>query len=815
MRILPAFLALTSMMALALSSGGEESSVGREVKVSVKDAATGEPLRQASYYLRKQPHNDFSTEMFFGDLKSSDGSYSINVPEGAKTVSIFISAEGHFPNETIWKADKKTDAFEVALEKGQSLSGTVVDPDGKPVSGAVLEICMMERLEGKTRKKSYACALTGEDGVWRSFYDPEKLDDISITVLKAEGVPAPGAYAHLLKADPSLKSQLLTGGFKTMLRRGVEIKGVVTLDDGSPAAGATVAQFGKTVCDASGSFSIRVEEFYKKLPLTVSKDGWMTKAVDLNSVSAGQPPLEIRLEKGLEISGKVVDQDGNPIPGVAISCYGGGVPSNLGSEGVISVAAPSSMRRLMDSGADGSFKISDMPAKGARYSFHKEGFSTTALVLKPDMSPVIVKLQKLVCISGRVVDAATGADLKGFTAILVTTSNSSGGRRSSSSSSPRRMDSPFSLPLNSFENIEASEREYIISIDLDGYKNAFRKGKMLSGENPPSLEFKLEKAVKGVDFIECMIERPDGSPAKDACARVSSFIVSENLDSSEKDFLGKSGGDGRCRIRRPTEGDMMINFPFGGKRKLPLVITHESGMASFKDFDALKDGMSIRLEKFGSVRGKLPLEGKSSRSLQLNSFIYGEDGKSECSFFLYKNLDSSGSFSFDKVPAGPFVLNLYAAGGQQNYKWGVAKSGESVEVQFNPGFDSSHIKLLLPDFKGERPELRVSAKEKSPQGDRRRGGQPSSRVEDERKGMAGEESFPCSASLSGDALTIVNVPNDGAEFSIMVRDGKSFKEVFTGYVEAGVNTELDLREEKALLEAKPPQGPPSAPVPVR
>ncbi len=255
-----------------------------------------------------------------------DGSFEITgVTEGAVTVR--GDCDGHLP---AWDSDVKvtgaqsTGGVDLILTPGAEMKGRVEGPGGQPIVGATINANYTG--DGKKRQWGFVAALPGapttqSDAEGRFAFRGLKLGNYNLSA-GAPGV-APGW------------SQASTGTGDVVIKLGAaeSISGVVKGPDGKPLAGVPVeaknadqARNGRnnwwwggnrvfTAPDGSFEFVNLAEGAYD---LTVSANWLWGRDVNVKDktetgVRTGRDDVEILVEAGTTIEGRVIDQGGSVV----------------------------------------------------------------------------------------------------------------------------------------------------------------------------------------------------------------------------------------------------------------------------------------------------------------------------------------------------------------------------------------------------------------------------------------------------------------------------------------------------------------------
>jgi protocatechuate 3,4-dioxygenase beta subunit len=204
-----------------------------------------------------------------------------------------------------------TEGIEVVMRRGLSISGRVVGFDGEPPSG-----------EGELRVAPTGAKITGSSNPWAPVrlaadgtFATRPLDPESTWDLRTEGFPgADTGYVRRLTAG--------TEGVIVRLVRGLTISGRVLDEAGGPAVGVRVAAYPEqndrnlapryATSGDDGRFVIQAlaESTYRLLGGGVGQD-W--EKLDSVTVRAGTDGVVIKVRRLCRISGRVVNDEGEPV----------------------------------------------------------------------------------------------------------------------------------------------------------------------------------------------------------------------------------------------------------------------------------------------------------------------------------------------------------------------------------------------------------------------------------------------------------------------------------------------------------------------
>ncbi|HEY2882291.1 MAG TPA: carboxypeptidase regulatory-like domain-containing protein, partial [Pirellulales bacterium] len=139
-----------------------EFQLHRKVTVHGKviDSATGKAVKEAAVfaYVPNQPATDWAYAD--GDETSEQGEYTLKLPAGPARVSVI--SDGGTLGKAHWETQIADDASatlaDIKLLPNPTIKGRVIDPDGKPVAGAIV------RLQGIFKHFRQPPAATDADG---------------------------------------------------------------------------------------------------------------------------------------------------------------------------------------------------------------------------------------------------------------------------------------------------------------------------------------------------------------------------------------------------------------------------------------------------------------------------------------------------------------------------------------------------------------------------------------------------------------------------------------------------------------------------
>lgn len=322
---------------------------------------------------------------------------------------------------------QKTDSTEnvkLTIESRNVVTPTVVDAAGKPVAGATVWVyAAVPQNAGNAESLGRILFVNTDLG----------FGGVSNDEGQAEVLVPPGMQLYLAAQKEGFARSF--GDKQIVLVPGATVKGTVTGPDGRPLANTQVSVMCElirglgdlaTTTDAQGRYEIkdiptqgyRVEMAGQKMEGAVRD---CVSAQDATGIlSASSEPFnpkggevvikDLKLSKGLEVSGKVVDAEtGEGLPNIMLMAYSYGRTGGGSSPNMITTDAQGAFRTTAQPGnhiqincqdsPDGSYLI-DQNSRG------EQGAYFSAQNLKEDKTDVTLKihLRKLSPLSGKVVD---------------------------------------------------------------------------------------------------------------------------------------------------------------------------------------------------------------------------------------------------------------------------------------------------------------------------------------------------------------------------------------------------------------------------
>ncbi len=349
--------------------------VGAEVRVrpGTQRTARGEEDR-----LREKPPDA---------VAGLDGRFVLLDLRPGRPVHLLASRPGYLPAWVLGVEAPSAAPVAVVLEAASRLSGSLVDEEGKPVAGARVDLRWLGPPAGTVglEPRRGGGSRSSETGVGGEF---------SFEELAPGGVELSASADGFLPGEPRTLELPPAGEVKDvrlLLRRGAIVKGRVLDPRGKPVSGARLRA--GTIEATSGA-----DGLYRLLGLSPGSQGLYASHPDYREriqeirVEPGVNAVDVFLEDGLSVSGRTVDEAGDPVAGARVE---------IRSEDPRARAA-----RAAVSGEDGRFGVVVSEEGSYHLTATRDGFApgeVTGLKVGPEpLEGVEVALGRGTSVVGRI-----------------------------------------------------------------------------------------------------------------------------------------------------------------------------------------------------------------------------------------------------------------------------------------------------------------------------------------------------------------------------------------------------------------------------
>ena len=243
-----------------------------------------------------------------GAVTGRDGSFALDDLQRGVPVHLQVKADGYLVKEVRGVRPPGSGPVVVRLEPAAVLSGRVVDEEGDAVSGAeigltwqaILEDDPLRRSVGKPVERS---VLSNAEGRFEIADTPR--GEVRLTVTAQGFIPAEEAKLTVPRPDSAPELTFV-------LRRGSRLEGRVTTTAGKPVPDVRISiDPGSARSDAEGLYVLDGLEPGRQ-EVRVFHPHYRNRMRSI-TIAEGTNRLDIELEAGVEVSGRVIDSEGKPV----------------------------------------------------------------------------------------------------------------------------------------------------------------------------------------------------------------------------------------------------------------------------------------------------------------------------------------------------------------------------------------------------------------------------------------------------------------------------------------------------------------------
>lgn len=364
---------------------------GGIVEATVFAASTGEPLANARLV------------MDTGHVSVTDASgHAVfkAVPHGERLLLVMSPPMGD-AMIALNTTGRPVAKVEARLSPGFAVRGKVTNRAGAPVKGAEVRSLWESSSFSLLRRRNLT--QTGPDGGYiLGWYSGVRLVGYAFQVSHPDYAHQRYQQGHSI--TPPVEGTLSRCDF--VLEQGQETRCIVKDEVGKPIKDAVVRQMGAaatSATDENGMAILKNLRFEWGPAISVQAKGYQPARMTVTAPKgAERTQVECVLKKGLTVEGRVVDRDGKPVSGVRI------YPRALVERSTLSIEGS------IVSDGDGRFQITGVPELGNTLAVGGEGVPKLASISYDPRKPLVITLDKVGAIVGRVIDAETRQPVKKF-----------------------------------------------------------------------------------------------------------------------------------------------------------------------------------------------------------------------------------------------------------------------------------------------------------------------------------------------------------------------------------------------------------------
>ncbi|HET9229567.1 MAG TPA: carboxypeptidase-like regulatory domain-containing protein, partial [Thermoanaerobaculia bacterium] len=274
----------------------------------------GKPVPDGEVFLLDKPSNPNEMERALKDLKptvktSTDGGFSIEDLARGAPVHVVVRSPGFLVAQVRAVRPPTEKPVVIRLEPSADLKGRVVDEAGAPVPGARIELVWQDYLPEEPDRPVGRPILRNtradEDGRFQVRGLPEGSAQVSA---------AAPAFVPLQAVEVSLPRP---EELRLVLERGAVLQGRVTTAAGEPVPGVRVGVSGAAAAtNDDGLYWLEGAEVGRQEVIFLHPThGRVAKPFE---IQPGVNVLDLAFEAGIEVSGRVIDGSGKPVPGARV-----------------------------------------------------------------------------------------------------------------------------------------------------------------------------------------------------------------------------------------------------------------------------------------------------------------------------------------------------------------------------------------------------------------------------------------------------------------------------------------------------------------
>lgn len=565
-------------------------------------------------------------------ITDAKGTFSIDVDAGNYELMVWMPGYEFTPADVSLASGATADRA-LPGTKLARVTGRVIDDENRPVAAAWITPSADGGRTGRGRPMrtlQTGATVSGPDGAW---------------VMRAAGIDDPYGLDATKKGYPTGKApafKLSSGETKTgvviTVPRGIEVTGLVTDSVGSPVSGVSVTAseadrggpgrfamrmvLGESAAPdevetgSDGRFTMRLAE--GKYTVLFRREGFAPYNASSVDVRPGVAPVEVTLQPGAEIAGRVVRAGGSGIEGVMVGSVMGGVPSSA------------------TTGPDGSFVLKDLAPGSAMVMVRKpEEFIQLMRNVTAPASNITIEVPKGESVTGRVVDKSSGKPVTEFSA-GVSGESSGGGMRIMMQpvlKTFRSDDGSFQL-----EGLPIGPVQLIVS--APGYVQYRVPGLVLEEGKPVrDLEIALETGTK----ISGKVTGPDGKP-------VSGVTVGQRRPQG----AGPAGPGGGAST--DAEGNYQLEAVEPGEKTITFNREGYPAVTKTVNVSGRELKLDVQLGRGATIAGVVVTEGGSPVA---GARVYAQSATSGWNEAMS---DANGNFRLEGVAEGRYSIAAQKSG---------------------------------------------------------------------------------------------------------------------------------------------------------
>jgi beta-lactamase regulating signal transducer with metallopeptidase domain/uncharacterized GH25 family protein len=620
-------------------------------------------------------------------VTNEKGQLHFQRPANVDYLDVFVEVPGYGPYLAEWRtadgSDGIPDSFTMELESAWTVTGQVVDESGKPIVGAnVSPSVQFRKRPGDERKMGVGTDLTTDaNGFWRYEMVPSSKDYVHVSIDSPNYAPS---RLSLKRAEYEAKPDVAP---KTIaLTKGLSVTGTVTDENGKPIEEALVRtkyanEIREAKTDKDGKYTLTGCES-KLCRIVCSADG---RAREMHEVliDPEMAPVNFTMPPGRHIRIRVLDENGKGVARSRIYFQSW--------RGHIDYFEFNGVNQYTDD--EGVWEWNEAPVDEFEADICRaDGMQLQSQPIKAREEEYVFRPPRLLVISGRVTDKATGELVKRFRCIP-------GGRNEPE----QRLGENWHLreTHTSTDGTYKVTRDsdapaHMVRIEADGYKVAVSRD-IQSDEGDVQIDFELTQAPD----IAIALKTPDDQPASNA--QVAIGLANEQISIKNGEFTSSTYAR---RLNADKAG--ILKMPFRDQ-PFEIYVLHPTGFAQVSSVDGTIPDKLI-LTAWASVAGTIFSANKPAATVPVRLYSDGFFQSELCRLHSSCEVPASpnGTFAMPKVFPGTgrigrdivYMVNDGATEVTSSQRLTVSVSaGEAKTIEIGRGGRPVTGKLMLPpDF---------------------------------------------------------------------------------------------------------------------
>lgn len=647
-----------ALEAVATIQRPEPPTADATLALTVREAETGQPIPNQQVTLQTRYASSSSVTT---DENGVARIHALGSPPSY--LSLRVAAPGRVPMDlrVINQRDNQPlpESLAIDIPKGTSIGGQIVNESGDPVPNASVNLLVpgiISISQARVAIRDHV-VITDTDGRWRCDIVPAEFNDIWIRLTHPDYIDDP-MYGSTPK--PTIEQLRDMSGVMVM-KAGLTLEGFVTDAQGNPVPDAQISQgsdrhgthYPSAPTDDQGRFIFKSTAPGSIVLTTQSPD----HAPDVRSITLNKQtqPVQITLQPGNTIKGRVVDAAGEPIDDVWI------VSDTWRNYRTLELSTRT--------GPDGRFEFTNAPDDGVEFAVLKQGYADLRdHVITAGSAELTITMNQPQRVFGTVIDAETKQPIPSFVTI------SGVGFDNNSQISWRRQDAKPQHDGSFEQTFSYPYPQRYIRVEAPGYAPIVSRAFTMD-EQTVDLTFELTQAQS----LEGTVTDAQGQPVLDAEVYLTFGLGLMQIKNGRvvhsRDYLdAKTDEQGRFSFPPQDEGFLILAISDSGYAEL--------------DATEIQDGQAdIKLTPWVTVTGTLLIgdQPRAGEHVSINEHRAYIPDKPRPYHDLKATTDEQGRFAFDRVPAGECSIGRHIklsenSSGMTMTSSFSANPGESIDI---------------------------------------------------------------------------------------------------------------------------------------